>query len=34
MNSWMDRIKQMGNTVIPAIPHAIGAEILRVEAAV
>lgn len=32
MNSWMDRIKQMGNAVIPAIPQAIGAEILRVEA--
>ena len=31
MNSWMDRIKQMGNAVIPAIPQALGAEILRLE---
>jgi DNA (cytosine-5)-methyltransferase 1 len=31
-NSWMDEVKQMGNAVVPAIPHAIGAEILRVEA--
>lgn len=31
-NSWMDGVKQMGNAVIPAIPQAIGAEILRLEA--
>lgn len=32
MNSWMDRSKQLGNAVVPAIPQAIGAEILRLEA--
>lgn len=29
LNTWMDRVKQMGNAVVPSIPQAIGEEILR-----
>jgi hypothetical protein len=31
MNSWMDRVKQCGNAVVPKIPEIIGHAILSVE---
>jgi len=32
MNTWGQRLHQIGNAVVPQIPEAIGREINRVEA--